>query len=379
MILQSKDGLNVCYDPIGNYTLPPTTAPTISPAPTPVVPTSPPVELYGDCEFSYPSAAPSPYPTEYPSRSPSKTPTLSPSDAPSLAPSLSAAPTSSPVPSLAPTYQGFCEPNENGMFGVEASNADVVNYEYELVTDPSQDFDMEEIVSLVSQSVVQSVLPTLFSDECTEAPAETSRRRRLENATLYEATGASTSSESILDGGECDRVAIFCAIAAVGWVSCYLLKCNSCLFKVNCTTVFDETYDCLVINANMLVYTNGNETYDDALLPIIKESMDNGAFNDLNSAIINTTFVNQTESSGDEASGSNSSGIQNPAWFALVGVAVVAVVVGFVVWKKRKREASSRIQDCGSGSSKQRDQSHANRGLRKDPGRLYSCGSECLN
>jgi hypothetical protein len=312
--LEENDGLNVCYDPIGNYTLSPTVAPTTSPAPTPVVPTSPPVELYGDCEFSYPSAAPSPYPTEYPSQSPSMTPTLRPSNAPSQAPSLSAVPTSSPMPSLAPTYEGFCKPDENGMFGEEASNAAVVNYKYELVTDPSQDFDVKQIVSLVSQSIVQSVLPTLFSDECNEAPVDTRHKRRLRYATLYDPTGASTDNESILDG-------------------------------VNCTAIFDEAYDCSVINANMIVYTNGNETYDDLLLPIIKESTEEGALNNVHPAIVNITFVNQTASGGNLASsGGSSSGIQNPAWFALIGIGVVAIVAGFVVWKNRKEKQASGSQ-----------------------------------
>lgn len=101
---------------------------------------------------------------------------------------------------------------------------------------------------------------------------------------------------------------------------------------------FDEAYNCSVINADILVYTNGNETYDGVLLPIIKESMDSGAFIDVHPAIVNTIFVNQSESEGDQVSSSSSSGIQNPAWFALVGVAVVAVVVGFVLWKKRKEK-----------------------------------------
>jgi hypothetical protein len=312
--LEENDGLNVCYDPIGNYTLSPTVAPTTSPAPTPVVPTSPPVELYGDCEFSYPSAAPSPYPTEYPSQSPSMTPTLRPSNAPSQAPSLSAVPTSSPMPSLAPTYEGFCKPDENGMFGEEASNAAVVNYKYELVTDPSQDFDVKQIVSLVSQSIVQCVLPTLFSDECNEAPVDTRHQRRLRYATLYDPTGASTDNESILDG-------------------------------VNCTAIFDEAYDCSVINANMIVYTNRNETYDDLLLPIIKESTEEGALNNVHPAIVNITFVNQTASGGNLASsGGSSSGIQNPAWFALIGIGVVAIVAGFVVWKNRKEKQASGSQ-----------------------------------
>jgi hypothetical protein len=55
---------------------------------------------------------------------------------------------------LALTYEGFCKPDENGMFGEEASNAAVVNYKYELVTEPSQDFDVKQIVSLVSQSII---------------------------------------------------------------------------------------------------------------------------------------------------------------------------------------------------------------------------------
>jgi hypothetical protein len=32
-------------------------------------------------------------------------------------------------------------------------------------------------VSLMSQSIIQSVLPTLFSDECNEAPIDTHHQR----------------------------------------------------------------------------------------------------------------------------------------------------------------------------------------------------------
>ena len=110
---------------------------------------------------------------------------------------------------------------------------------------------------------------------------------------------------------------------------------------MNCTAIFDEAFDCSVIDANMMVYTNGNETYDDLLLPIIKESMDGGAFNDVHPAIVNITFVNQT-ASGDVASTTSSSGgIQNPAWFALIGVGVVAIVAGFVILKKRKEKQAT--------------------------------------
>jgi hypothetical protein len=57
-------------------------------------------------------------------------------------------------------------------------------------------------VSLMSQSIIQSVLPTLFSDECNEAPIDTHHQRWLQGATLYDPPGASTDNESILDGGK---------------------------------------------------------------------------------------------------------------------------------------------------------------------------------
>jgi hypothetical protein len=54
--------------------------------------------------------------------------------------------------------------------------------------------------------------------------------------------------------------------------------------------ICDEAYDCSVINTSMIVYTNGNETYDDLLLPIINESMDEGVLNDVHPNIVNITF-----------------------------------------------------------------------------------------
>jgi hypothetical protein len=66
--------------------------------------------------------------------------------------------------------------------------------------------------------------------------------------------------------------------------------------------IFDEAYDCSVINTNMIVYTNGNETYDDLLLPIINELMDEGVLNDVHPNIVNITFVNQTASGGKQLS-----------------------------------------------------------------------------
>lgn len=87
----------------------------------------------------------------------------------------------------------------------------------------------------------------------------------------------------------------------------------------------------------MFVYTDGvNETFDEILLPVVKEYLDGGLASDVHPAIVNTTFVNQTESSGDDESNTSSSGIHNPAWFALLGVGIVAVIIGYVVWKKKK-------------------------------------------
>ena len=113
--------------------------------------------------------------------------------------------------------------------------------------------------------------------------------------------------------------------------------------SVNCTGVLLEIHDCTVMNASMTIFSNGNETYDNLLLPIIKEEMDNGKYNDLHPAIINVTYLNLTGSSnsngsidGDVSTTGGSSGIQNPGLFAILGVAVVVLVLGFVWWKKKK-------------------------------------------
>ena len=191
-------GLDVCYDPYGNYTQPPATmaptnsfSPTTSPEPTPYV------ELYGDCEFIYPSSAPSTFPTDVPSSYPSAYPTFAPSDSPSFTPTLSASPTATSAPSLEPTYKGYCEPDEDGLFGVRAVYADSVDFVYELVTDPSQNTNVDEIINVLEKGVLSSMLPTLFSDNCTTAPS----RRQLLNE-MYTPVGASTGDiDTPIDGG----------------------------------------------------------------------------------------------------------------------------------------------------------------------------------
>lgn len=110
---------------------------------------------------------------------------------------------------------------------------------------------------------------------------------------------------------------------------------------VNCTGSFSDTYECTVIDASMLIFTDGNETYDELLLPIVKEYMDSGSLNDLHPAIVNVTFKNETQS--DPAPSQTSSGIENPGLFAILGVFVAAVIVGVVVWRKKKQNEKGDI------------------------------------
>jgi hypothetical protein len=53
------------------------------------------------------------------------------------------------------------------------------------------------------------------------------------------------------------------------------------------------------------------------------------------------------------SSGGRSSGIQNPAWFALIGIGIVAIVAGFVVWTngKEKQASGSEIVEVASQSN----------------------------
>jgi len=124
-------------------------------------------------------------------------------------------------------------------------------------------------------------------------------------------------------------------------------------YSVNCTGAFLASYNCTVIDASMVVYTNGNETYDDLLLPILKEYMDSGRFNDLHPAIVNVTFLNQTEESNDDdgrTTTTGPSGIQNPALFAIIGVAVVIAVIGYVIYKKKKDKRSVGTSEAGEAA-----------------------------
>jgi len=85
------------------------------------------------------------------------------------------------------------------MFGEEASNAVVVNYAYELVMNPSENADLDEVIGVMDRMVVQSLLPTLFGDKCSEAPS----RRLLQNATSYDPVGMSTNGRGLpMDGGK---------------------------------------------------------------------------------------------------------------------------------------------------------------------------------
>lgn len=164
--------MNVCFDPTGNYTLPTTPAPTLPGAPTP---TSPPVELYGDCEQTWAFTIP---------------PTTTPTPAPSTTP------TTSTAPSTAPTFQGYCEPDNTGLFGMESSNSVVVDYAYELVMDPSQNADTNEVVQLLARNILQSVLPTLFSDICTETPSQRRLQGNVTNGPSGIRIGGSDSPSS---------------------------------------------------------------------------------------------------------------------------------------------------------------------------------------
>lgn len=122
-------------------------------------------------------------------------------------------------------------------------------------------------------------------------------------------------------------------------------------FAVNCTGTFSDDYYCTLIDASMLVYTDGvNETYDDLLLPIMKEYMDSGRFNDLHPAIVNVTFVNETQLNDESTTTESSSGIQNPGLFGILGIFVVAVIAGFFISKRRKDHQAVDTGDVAEDS-----------------------------
>lgn len=112
---------------------------------------------------------------------------------------------------------------------------------------------------------------------------------------------------------------------------------------MNCTGVLSGSDGCIVINATMLVFTDGNETYNDLLLPVVKEYIDSGRLKDAHPAVINAAYVTEAQNRAAPSTSETAEDKLSPVWFGVLGAVVgfgLMVIVVFVIWKRRKGRRS---------------------------------------
>ena len=90
-----------------------------------------------------------------------------------------------------------------------------------------------------------------------------------------------------------------------------------------------------MVVASSTVYTDGDETYDDLLLPLIKDALSSGELNGVHPAIMNATYVERMEDAAPESEGIGKTGLII-ACAGVAAFALVALVIVAVAWRKKK-------------------------------------------
>lgn len=119
---------------------------------------------------------------------------------------------------------------------------------------------------------------------------------------------------------------------------------------------------------DIVVYTDGDETFNGLLLPLIKGAMNKGLLNDIHPAIVNVAYLEE-EAQGAE-SVSESGGIDNTALIIAVSVGATAFLVGVVVlavvaskfWRKKKLQSVVAAPFAGTSPGSPTTERHANKG-----------------
>lgn len=93
----------------------------------------------------------------------------------------------------------------------------------------------------------------------------------------------------------------------------------------------------------MTVYTNGDENYDDALMPMIQDTLDSGHLTDTSPAIVKVAYITgETRTSSPSAESSGLDDTTKRFVAASVGAAaLIVVIVALIVTKIRRKKLQS--------------------------------------
>lgn len=124
---------------------------------------------------------------------------------------------------------------------------------------------------------------------------------------------------------------------------------------MTCTGTFSDAYNCTVVVASIMVYTDGDETYDELVTPIIKGSLHSGQMNDVHPAIVNVAYLDQPGDTNNTSAPENGD-VDNTGLIIAVCVGATAFLVGVVIiivvasrfWRKKRLAQSVTATDAAS-------------------------------
>lgn len=204
-----------------------------------------------------------------------------------------------------------CSPNNDGLFGSEGDFELAIEFAYELETNTSMPSD---VLFPLENAFSAAILPSLFSEKCSNALTPGIRRRRLA------ATGVSARPEDIV------------------------------LDSVACGEKKSESNNCAVLQGELTVFLSedeSDEVMNQAIIQILKDGMTNDEFVYAHPDIERVTFVVLSAIPKSSATAAEDSPTPAPnnrdglggLWGVIASVVGLLLLLAAFVWRRKQKEA----------------------------------------
>jgi hypothetical protein len=219
-----------------------------------------------------------------------------------------------------------CIPNASGLFGTDQGVEQDLGFYYQVETLPileSVEQAQNEILDVVETSVITTLLPSLFVEEC--AVIERSRQKALiPHRRLAEMLGITTLPEdTVLEGVECQ-----------GELS-------------------NELNECFVVDGSATLYSTSavDPSFLAGLKEIIRKAMNDGYFIDLDPRLIKVSYREDLEKTAVDAGTTGTTSVSGggsnslpPYVYAIIGVGAAIIITGSIVAFNKRRKHNGEAE-----------------------------------
>lgn len=248
-----------------------------------------------------------------------------------------------------------CIPNASGLFGTDQGVEQDLGFYYQVETLPileSVEQAQNEILDVVETSVITTLLPSLFVEEC--AVIERARQKALiPHRRLAEMLGITTLPEdTVLEGGTpfspwmeyfvYSFLALYAHLFLIAFVS---VECQG--------ELSNELNECFVVDGSATLYSTSavDPSFLAGLKEIIRKAMNDGYFIDLDPRLIKVSYREDLEKTAVDAGTTGTTSVSGggsnslpPYVYAIIGVGAAIIITGSIVAFNKRRKHNGEAE-----------------------------------